>query len=138
MHIRKKGWKRTNTWTSNLFDKKYLLKIENIYLIWCKNHATNVADGKFESPINTTNQKMLRKSWQNEEECTAWTVNDVLVDPYPFLFWSIHILFTAMKGYGSTKTKKDMDQPRRHWRSTLYVLLRSANFFSIFFDMWYL
>ena len=36
---------------------------------------------------------------------TVWTVNDVLVDPYPF-FWSIHTLFTALKGYGTTKTKK--------------------------------
>ena len=51
----------------------------------------------------------------------VWTVNDVLVDPCPFLFWSIHTLFTALKGNGSTKTKKGMDRPRRHWRSTLYV-----------------
>ena len=52
---------------------------------------------------------------------TVWTVNDVLVDPYPF-FWSIHTLFTALKGYGTTKTKKSMDRPRHHWRSKLYVL----------------
>ena len=37
---------------------------------------------------------------------TVWTVNDVLVDPYPFVFWSIRTLFTALKRYGSTKTKK--------------------------------
>ena len=37
---------------------------------------------------------------------TVWTVNDVLVvDPY---------FFTAIKGYGSTKIKKGMDQPGRH------------------------
>ena len=23
----------------------------------------------------------------------VWTVNDILVDPYPFLFWSIHTFF---------------------------------------------
>ena len=25
-------------------------------------------------------------------QCTAWTVNDVFVDPHPFLFWSIHTI----------------------------------------------
>ena len=39
--------------------------------------------------------------------------------------WSIHTLFTALKGYWSTKTKKGMDQPRHHWRSTLYVISHS-------------
>jgi hypothetical protein len=34
---------------------------------------------------------------------TFTTVNDVLVDPHPFLFWSIHTLFTALTGCGSTK-----------------------------------
>ena len=32
----------------------------------------------------------------------------------------IHTLFTALKGYGSTKTKTAMDRPRRHWQSMLY------------------
>ena len=38
----------------------------------------------------------------------------------PFLFWSIHTLFTALKWCGSTKTKKGVDRQRHHWRSTLY------------------
>ena len=44
---------------------------------------------------------------------TVWTVNDVLVVPYPFLFWLIHTLFIELKGYGSTKTKKGLDQPKQ-------------------------
>ena len=39
----------------------------------------------------------------------------------PFLFWSIHTLFTALKWCGLTKTKKGVDRQRHHWRSTLYV-----------------
>ena len=38
--------------------------------------------------------------------------------------WLIHTLFTALKGYGSTKTKKGMDQPRRQRLSTLYLFPR--------------
>ena len=38
-----------------------------------------------------------------------------------FCFGSIHTLFTAGKGCGSTKQKKGIGQQRRHWRSTLYV-----------------
>ena len=30
-------------------------------------------------------------------QCTAWTVNDVLVDPHRFLFQSIHTISTAVK-----------------------------------------
>ena len=48
--------------------------------------------------------------------------NDVLVDPYPFFFWSMHTLFNAVKRYGLNKTEKGMDQPRRHRRSILYFV----------------
>ena len=33
---------------------------------------------------------------------------------HTLFFWSIHTLFTALKGYGTTKTKKSMDRPRHH------------------------
>ena len=39
----------------------------------------------------------------------------------PFLFWSIHTLFTALKWCGSTKTKKGVDRQRHNWRSRLYL-----------------
>ena len=41
--------------------------------------------------------------------------------------WLIHTLFTALKLYGSTKTKKGMDRPRRHWRSTLCFNINDMN-----------
>ena len=54
----------------------------------------------------------------------------------PFLFWSIHTLFTALKWCGSTKTKKGVDRQRHHWRSTLYLstifLFLDKNFKFIF------
>ena len=45
-------------------------------------------------------------------ERAAWTVNDVFVNPHPFLFWSIHTILISKKGVdrpkqercGSTKT----------------------------------
>ena len=36
---------------------------------------------------------------------------------------SIYTLFTALKGYGLTKTKKGMNQPRCHCQSTLYAYI---------------
>ena len=44
-----------------------------------------------------------------------WTVNDVLINPYPFY---------CIKRVWIDQNKKGMDQPRRHWRSTLYVFGR--------------
>ena len=75
-------------------------------------------------------------------KCTLWTINDILVDPYPFfvlvnpyqVLIKEHSSFqwrenlrekTTVKGMDKPKfwyqNKKDMDQPRRHWRSTVYV-----------------
>ena len=39
-------------------------------------------------------------------EGTVWTVNDVLVDPYPFIILVDPHPFRAIKGYGSTKMIK--------------------------------
>ena len=40
--------------------------------------------------------------------------------------WSIHTFFTALQGYELTRTKKDMNQPRRHTWSTLYLILHNS------------
>ena len=39
------------------------------------------------------------------------------------LFCLIHTLSIALKGYGSTKTKNGMDQPRRYLQFTLYIVI---------------
>jgi hypothetical protein len=42
--------------------------------------------------------------WVIRHNIQLWTVNDVLVDPYLFLFRSIHTILMEWKGYGSTET----------------------------------
>ena len=42
----------------------------------------------------------------DQKQRTVWTVNDVLVDLYPFIILVNPHIFRAIKGYGSTKMTK--------------------------------
>ena len=46
---------------------------------------------------------MFRVPKESTPFYTAWTVNDVLVDPYPFIILVDPYPFIALKGCGSTK-----------------------------------